>query len=701
MSYMQEFIKENELANKVWAKKYMAGFDQTINTMVKEVYSVLPYETKEEIESYLEANSLEEATKNIFFEGRGLPGGRVIFYFASKSLGQARNLTPMNCFVIPIKDDSMDAILTYNLDMGNTFKMGGGVGTTVSGLRPKDAPVNNAALTSTGPVSFLSIFNETAIRVGQNNRRGALMKAMSVYHPDILDFITIKQHEDLSAMNISVMVDSKFMEANDENGIELWYPTKINHEPQAYREIPYIADAYLYDDENFYIKSTGEYRKRFIYKRIRKSTIMDALVESTWKTGDPGLIFADRMQEDWGGEEPLHATNPCGEEPLVGNGSCNLGALNLAFYAYKTPQEFEKDVKILTVFLDTLQEYCIQNNLYPLQAQREQARRYRPIGLGPTGVADYFILKNTVYGSQESLDEFDKIMSIKRQAEVSMSAKLAEIYKQGVRNYQISTVAPTGSISMILGCSSGIEPNFDFTYEKLINGNYEEVSSDVKAKAKDEKVLVTAHDVSLEDRIAIQAVAQKYTDGSISSTLNLANSATKEQIRQAYELAWQNGLKGVTIYRDGSKTQGGLKLTKAEEKRDVLDGKTVKVPLESSWYITVNFRDNVPVELFINAGKSGSDTKAWTEGLGRAASLYLQEGGSATKLIDALSDIKGQQTIFKDGWTIQSGPDAIAQALSHVLAYSPKIKCPSCGEEAFIYVEGCGICKKCGFSKCG
>jgi ribonucleoside-diphosphate reductase alpha chain len=253
---------------------------------------------------------------------------------------------------------------------------------------------------------------------------------------------------------------------------------------------------------------------------------------------------------------------------------------------------------------------------------------------------------------------------------------------------------------MVLGCSSGIEPNFSYSQQKLVNGEYIDVKMPITKRAASKRVLVSAHDIPWQERIEIQAIAQKYTDGSISSTINLPASTTPKTISEIYEAAWKAGLKGVTVYRYGSKDANAIKIKEEKKERGILDGKTIKVPLESSWYITVNFADGLPKELFINAGKSGSDTKAWTEALGRLGSLYLQTGGKAEKLINALQDIKGQKTIFKNGWSVQSGPDAIAQAIAAILSVDSMLECPECEKLTFRFSEGCGICESCGYEKC-
>ena len=584
--------------------------------------------------------------------------------------------------------------------MALTFKAGGGVGTNLSGLRPKGAPVNNAALTSTGPVSFLPSISADAEVVGQNFRRGALMKSMSIYHPDSLELMQVKIDGGMIAMNISLMIDDKFMEAQDD--IEFWYPTPTKIVPETFVSVPYIANCYNHTSEFYKVQTESFYRKREVWRTEKKSTIWAKIAECAHKSGDPGILFWDTIKKDWTGDEELYSTNPCGEEPLPAYGACNLGAINFAHYTDDDLTEFALDCKAYTVFLDTLITYCIEEDAYPLEAQKQSAAKFRQIGLGPTGIADLFILKGVIYGSPESKSLLEARMQAKRKAEIEASTILNEILSDlpGPRNAQISTVAPTGSISMVLGCSSGIEPNFSYSQQKLVNGEYIDVKMPITKRAASKRVLVSAHDIPWQERIEIQAIAQKYTDGSISSTINLPASATPKTISEIYEAAWKAGLKGVTVYRYGSKDANAIKIKEEKKERGILDGKTIKVPLESSWYITVNFADGLPKELFINAGKSGSDTKAWTEALGRLGSLYLQTGGKAEKLINALQDIKGQKTIFKNGWSVQSGPDAIAQAIAAILSVDSMLECPECEKLTFRFSEGCGICESCGYEKC-
>ena len=696
-----KWIEENPTATDIWTRKYGGDFKTVILFMVKEIFSVLPLDKKSELETRLGFNP-EERMIELFLDARGLPGGRILYFFASLAQGENRQLTPMNCFVIPIEDDSVEAIMDYAKHMALTFKAGGGVGTNLSGLRPEGSAVNNAAMFSTGPQSFIKIYGVVGEEIGQKNRRGAQMKAISIYHPDSLAIIQSKIDGSLTSMNISIMVNDEFMQKGMEDLVDFWYPDKIKTTPSEYKEVDYIANCYNHPDEFFKVKSETGFRQRTVYRTSTKRRVWNAIANCAWKCGDPGLLFWDTIRRDWKQEEELYSTNPCGEEPLPAWGACNLGSLNFSKYTDDNLEEFEKDTKAFFIFLDTLISYCIENSAYPLAQQRESTRKFRQIGLGITGLADLFILKGAKYGDDKSKEILEARMRAKREAEIETSEMLNEIFEgnSGPRNSQMSTVAPTGSTSMVLGCSGGIEPNFSYSYQKLVNGEYVDIYIPIVKTAPSSSVLVSSHDVPWRDRIEIQAIAQRYTDGSISSTINLPNSAKVEEISEIYNTAWKAGLKGVTIYRDGSKGDGALKLTKPHKERGILEGKTVKVPLDSSWYITVNFAEKLPVEVFINAGKSGSDTKAWTEALGRISSLFLQSGGQAGKLISALQDIKGNKTIFKNGWSIQSGPDAIAQALSAILDQSQTLTCPECGEATFLMVEGCGVCKSCGFEKC-
>ena len=686
-----------DVAQKVWNDKYGGDFNKVVELAVDEVMGEMDADSVEVLENKLGLSNIVEELKEVFREGYGLPGGRILYFFCCKAAGEERKLTPFNCFVLPFKDDSIEAIMEWNKEMAHTFKGGGGVGGNISGLRPNGATVNNSALESTGPVSFLDMFGKTAEWIGQNHRRGALLTAMSVYHPDVMEFIQSKIDGGLTAMNISVMVDDGFMRAGEDEKIKLWFPhtTEDGPESDEVKEVPYISDCYTYSSYNyFHVTSTGELRKKVVYKTITKEELWDRICYCAWQTGDPGVLFWDKMQEDWKGEEPLNCTNPCGELPLPGNAACALAAINMA-----KAGDPERIAKLLTIFLDLLITYAINRDLYPLPEQKEAAKKYRQIGVGPTGVGDWFIHQGLVYG--EDTEEFEALKCRIQTAQCEASVILEELYGEtGLRNFQLSTVAPTGSISMLLGCSSGIEPNFGFIFQKEINGEWITIENEIVESANP-RTLVTAFEVPIENRIEVQAAAQRHTDGSISSTLNLSNGASVEDVKKVYELAWKKGLKGVTIFRDGSKEGALRKVESPKKERDILDGKTVKVPVgDQSWFVTTNFDGGNPVEVFINAGKSGSDTKAWTEALGRIISLYLQSNGQASALIETIQDIKGSQTIFRSGWAIQSGPDAIAKALSHVLSFSTKEACPSCGEETLMMVEGCCHCSSCGYEKC-
>lgn len=450
----------------------------------------------------------------------------------------------------------------------------------------------------------------------------------------------------------------------------------------------------------------------------------------------------------------------CGEIPLpLSYGACCLGSLNLMKYVDHKNKDFDyetfkQDVCLATAFLDGVLSYAIENKKYPLEDNISVAKELRLIGLGVTGLADCLFLMGHKYDSKEVLEIVEKIMRTKEEWSYITSMKLGELLgsyelfdadkasdtghfkkvlersklvkeefdrTQSLRNAQVGTVAPSGSLSILMGCSSGIEPVFDTHYTRMVklDGKESQVSvihplvhdliligklPEEKSKAADH--IVTAHRVDSRMRVQIQAVCQKYTDGSISSTVNLPESATVEDIKEIYEMACEYGCKGITIFRDGSK-EGVMK---SEEPRDdmdngILEGKTIRIPYESKWYVTLNSVNGRPVELFINAGKSGSDVKSWTEATGRLISMYLQEGGDAARVIKTLKDIRGKDTVIRNGMILHSGPDAVSKALEKLCnqRVGPRYsRCSSCNELTYVTEGGCGHCMNpsCSFSNC-
>ncbi|MEM3190804.1 MAG: adenosylcobalamin-dependent ribonucleoside-diphosphate reductase [Candidatus Parvarchaeota archaeon] len=682
-----------------------------------------------------------------------VPGGRILF-----AAGSSHKATLLNCYYLPIKDDSLEAIFTTAREMARTYSYGGGVGIDISILRPKGTPVHNAARFSTGSVSFMELFSVTTGTIGQTGRRGALMITMDVSHPDIEDFIEIKKDKkSVRYANISVKVTDDFMEAVAENK-------------------PFVLHF-----KNDKVEVKREVNARDLWKRI---------IENALATGDPGIMFWDKMKREspteYDERMAIKGTNPCSEQPLEDYGACDLGALNLSYFV---KNKFEKDaevdwenlekvIRLGVRFLDNVLDYSYDR--HALKAQAEETLYARRIGLGFMGLADMLISLGLKYDSDEAIQFVDSIMKRIKEIAYDESSNLSaekghfpafiaekhvsgdfvsrldkqlieKIKKQGLRNSCILTVAPTGSISTMVGVSGGIEPIFALSYirrsESLSEESFDVLDPFVKEymdkfgikSIKDlPDTFVTAHNIDPFFRVKMQATIQKHIDSSISSTVNLPSSAGFEVVDKIFNYAWKLGCKSVTVYREGSKEdilkskdEGDDSLNKPRERRlggsgklsrpYLLRGTTMKFPVsDGSLYITINKDDGHVEEVFISLGRSGEAEKAYTEAIGRLISIYLQEGGDVDRIIKTLKGIKGGSSIWFNGMQIFSVPDAVSKALEmeekginiasmrslHSVISSEPDKnegfsvCPSCGQNTLVFENGCYICKSCGYTKC-
>ncbi|MGC8644740.1 MAG: adenosylcobalamin-dependent ribonucleoside-diphosphate reductase [Thermoplasmata archaeon] len=744
-------FNNDELRARVFIDKY-AIRDENGN-LVEKVPEEMWRRVAREIASVESSSKVPEWESKFYWlleNFRMVPGGRILFGAGQEKY--KRRVTLNNCYVIPIRDDSLESIFEWTKEAARTYSLGGGVGTDISILRPRGAPVNNAALRSTGSVSFMNIMSETTGTIGQAGRRGALMITIRVDHPDILDFIRVKR--DLNRVryaNISVRITDEFMR-------------KVEN------------------DEDFTLYYESEKVKR-IERKVKARELWNELIDSARNWAEPGLIFWDTMKREstseYNGMEIL-TTNPCSEIPLEAYGACNLGNVNLSEFVnnpFESPEikwdELEKAVRYTVRFLDDVVDY----NLYkhPLKQQTEEAAKSRRIGVGFTGLADMLIKMKVKYDTKESIDFVDRlfrrIMNIIYDESTNIAAEkgtfpgfdlekhmrspfmsrldpevLEKVKKFGLRNVALITIPPVGSGSALAGTSSGIEPVFAFSYtrrsESLSKQTFKVYHPLVREYMelygiKDESDLpeyfVEAHKIDPMFRVQLQATIQRYIDHSISSTVNLPSSTTADEVGRIYFAAWKAGCKGITVYREGSRE--GILLTNEEvrkkEKREfersmMLSGRTIVFPLleTGKLYTTINFdSEGNPVEVFVNVGKSGSEEKAYSEAIGRLISLYLQQGGDISKVIKALTGIKGKTTTFLNGTKITSVPDGVAKAIELAMKggqpqstltgeflvsdLKPKEKkessfstCPKCGNETLVFENGCLTCKTCGYSKC-
>ncbi len=614
--------------------------------------------------------------------------------------GTGNKLQYSACFVLPV-EDSLIGIFDAVKWQALIHQTGGGTGFSFSRLRPKGSMVKSSKGTASGPVSFMRIFDAATNEVKQGGkRRGANMGILRVDHPDIMEFIHCKEDGGITNFNISVAVTDKFMDA---------YEKDKNYD--------------LIDPKNG--EKAGEAPARKVFEEI---------VQSAWRTGDPGLVFIDRINKGPANPVPslgpVESTNPCGEQPLYPFDSCNLGSIFLTYFvkdeAGRKDVDWEKlkEVTRLAVrFLDGV----IEMNPYTLDTIRQTTLAIRRIGLGVGGWADMLIELGIPYESPEALALAGKVMKTiqaEAEAETMVLAKArgpfplwpVSIYKHASprRNSTVTTIAPTGTISIIAGSSSGIEPLFAIAYQHIVkdkhldrrlsfvNPMFEEVAKkkgfwtdELREKVAQEGVVGhiveipeevrslfrTAHEIDPIWHVKVQSVFQKYTENAVSKTINLRHDATVEDVAAAYLTAWKTNCKGITIFRDGSKEAQVLNLgvkTVEDEAGPLRDrptkvsGVTYKLmtPVGSA-FVTINQdMGGDPLEVFINVGKAGSDVAAMAEALGRTISTALRFRGSlsprekAKEISHQLAGIGGRRSVGFGPNKIRSLPDAISVALS-------------------------------------
>lgn len=619
------------------------------------------------------------------------------------------------CFVLPV-GDSIEEIFDAVKYAAMIHKSGGGTGFSFSRLRPRESRVGSTGGVASGPVSFLRIFNTATEQIKQGGtRRGANMGILRVDHPDIVDFIRAKEREgEFNNFNLSVGLTEAFMQAVERG-----------------------------EDYDLRLPATGESAGRLPAREI-----FDLLVKKAWQSGDPGIVFLDRINRDnpTPDQGEIESTNPCGEQPLLPFEACNLGSINLSCFhvpghtAEKDPadngvdwQGLGRAVHLAVRFLDNV----IDASRFPLPMIDETVRRNRKIGLGVMGFADLLFELGVAYDSPEGVALGERLMAFVQTEGHKASAQLARergpfpawptsIYaargEGPYRNATVTTIAPTGTLSIIAGCSSGVEPLFALCFtrnildgERLVEVNpyFEaaladaglasaELMESVAAKgsiqdmdflpASLRKTFVTAMDIAPVWHLRMQAAFQRHTDNAVSKTVNLPNSATEKDIHDIYWLAYQEGCKGVTVYRDGCKSVQVLATGEGQKKMDgagpdgqpgaqpgaapaapvsavrrrpdVVQGFTQKVQTGlGAMYLTVNEVDGQPFEVFATIGKSGRSITAKAEAIGRLVSLALRSGVAVRDVVAQIKGIGGEHPVFRGKGLLLSIPDAIAWVL--------------------------------------
>ena len=673
---------------------------------------------------------------------RFVPGGRILF-----GAGQPRKSTLLNCYFFKIREDSIEAIFDWCKEAARTYSYGGGVGTDISVLRPRGAPVNNSAIYSSGSVSFMELLSTTTGTIGQAGRRGALMITIRVDHPDVMDFINVKRDlKKVNYANISVKISDDFMRAVETDG-------------------------------DFMLRFKND--KVEVNKTVRARDVWKSLIKGAWQSAEPGVLFWDTIKRDstteYNGME-VQGVNPCSEQTLESYGCCCLGSVNLsAFVGNPFTEKASIDWDQLTRaaqygvrFLDNVLDYNAEK--HPLAQQKEASLHSRRIGVGITGLGDMLIKLGLKYDDDSTIEFVDHLFERIKNVFYDYSTELAKekgsfpafdadkhlaqpfisrldgkvkdkIRSQGIRNAAVTTIPPVGSGSILAGTSSGVEPVFALFYTRrsksLSEGEFKVFHPLVKqymgaVGARNEEQLpnyfVTSHHIKPEMRVRMQAAIQKHIDTAISSTVNLPEEITPDEVEKIYMLAWRMGCKGITVYREGSR-EGILETEKVAKKSEapkatferpkMMEGRTLKLKLpQGGLYLTANLANGELKEVFVTLGKSGGDEKADAEAIGRLISLYLQNGGDIKSVISTLKGIKGKYVSWDEGTQLQSIPDAIGKALeiltlNHVVkesgfpteASAPKSEtrggtCPDCHENALIFESGCYKCTNCGYSKC-
>ena len=690
---------------------------------------------------------------SLLMDFKFIPGGRVM-HGAGRDEAK-RKPTLSNCYVVPIEEDSLEGIYRCLSESAMVYRTGGGVGTDLSILRPKGAPVNATVDASPGCTAFMNLLSESTNAVSQAGRRGALMLTLRVDHPDIEDFITIKndaKRTKVQYANISVLVTHEFMQA-------------------------------VMADSDFDLRWGGE-----VFRTVRARELWNRIITNAHASAEPGIIFWDTMREYHNVEyaNPLTSTNPCGEQPLASYTACNLGNLNLMSFVGEDG-EFDYEglgeaTQVATRFLDNVIEYNMDNHAMP--KIEEAVASDRRVGLGITGMADALVLMQRRYDSDEALEAIDKIMATICHKAYETSVELArekgafplfdwagikqskfiqslpksiqkKVEEYGLRNCTLITMPPVGTGSIVAQTTSGIEPIFCTSYTRRVKQADGESFREYKVYhpliqrvfGDDENLpdyVVTSHEIDPFFRVKMQGVIQQYTDSSISSTINLAEDIDVETVADIYITAYKEGLKGVTVYREGSR-EGILQTEAQAEKQEeapgveapdslgsdgyhhrrrrpaVTTGITERINTgEGKIYVTINEDEFGICEVFSTIGKAGGNAAAQSEAISRLISLALRSGVDPQEVISELKGISGPSPVWEDGELVLSTPDAIGKAIerhmqrkagrgfqaveappSSVQSGGAKTltTCPECGSTV-VHENSCLMCKHCGWSKC-
>jgi ribonucleoside-diphosphate reductase alpha chain len=751
----RDYYSDNDLAADVLRAKYLAPSEQGPMHMWDRIAKALSSVEKDKEFWY-------NKFLGLLFDFKFVPGGRVM-HGAGRDDAKRRP-TLSNCYVIPIEDDSLEGIYRCLSESAMVYRTGGGVGTDLSMLRPEGAQVNATIDHSPGATAFMNLFSESTNTVSQAGRRGALMLTLRVDHPDIEKFITIKNDPrriKVQHANISVLITHEFMNA-------------------------------VIHDTDFDLSWNGK-----VYRTVKAKELWYKIIKNAHASAEPGIIFWDTMRDYHNVEyaNPLTSTNPCGEQPLASFTACNLGNINLCKFVDQDGkfdhEELAEVTRVATRFMDNIIDYNMDN--HALEKIKNAVASDRRIGLGITGLADALLMMKIRYDSEEALEETEKIMQVIRDEAYRTSVAIAaekgsfplfnwdgysrskfvqqlpkdirdSIQKNGIRNSTVLTVPPVGTGSIVAQTSSGIEPIFCTSYRRRVKNHDGETFSEykvfhplIKKLFTDDENLPeyvrTAHDIDPYFRVRMQGVIQKYVDSSISSTVNLPETVTVDTVADIYLTAYKAGLKGITVYREGSR-EGILQTEEFAKKQET--GKPAAKPHglakgprhrpqrtfgitermrtgEGNLYVTINEDENGLCEVFTTIGKAGGNAAAQSEAISRLISLALRSGIESREVVKQLKGISGPTPVWDgNGSQILSTPDAIGKVLERYIedrehlrhykevpaneepsatitattakkapqgAVKSQTACPECGTNVE-HVSGCVVCYNCGWSKC-
>ncbi len=704
---------------------------------------------------------------------RFIPGGRIW-----AGAGTNQQLTYFNCYVIPSPRDSRDGIVETLGQMIEIMSRGGGVGINISSLRPARAAVRGVNGRSSGAVSWMDLYSRATGLVEQGgSRRGALMLQIEDWHPDLWRFIEVKKSPGMvENANISVRISDQFMNAAKADGDwELVFPNTSDPEYDT-----------LWDGNLETWKKHG--KPVVVYETVKARKIWQAIIEGAWAAAEPGIVFDERHEKDSNSWyfNPLISTNPCAEQPLPAWGVCTLGHINLAAFYDKVRRDVDWDALKVTVRMGTrFLDDIVDATPYFFDQNYQNQQKERRIGLGTMGLGELLIRLGLRYGSQESITFIDKLYAFMAREAYLYDVELAQekgafpafdaekylqsgfmqrmpddvreaIRQHGTRNVTILTQAPTGTVGTMVGTSTGIEPFYALTYYRQSRLGFDEqyvpVAQEWKDAHPDQELppyFVGAMDLTPEEHVYVQAAIQRWTDSSISKTANAPSTYTVEDTAKLYELAYDLGCKGVTIYRDQSREEQVLHLTSEEAEPSpshqespavevypvpaTVNGHTFRKETPAGTArVVINEVDGNPFEVFMLLGRAGSEVQSFMESLGRVISLYLRSHGDLTPrrrlelVAEQLKGIGGANQMGFGPGRVLSVVDAIGQLLEGYLheeshnevaatfalplrssqipqrrSRAPEMDlCPQCEAPTLVYEEGCQHCTSCGYSKC-